>query len=646
MTVNASDPPRVAVAAIFKNEGPYVLEWVAHHRALGVETFFIADNVSTDETTGLLAALAEAGIVRHLPFPTPMGRPPQQSAYERIVAQHGAEADWIAFLDADEFLVPAEPNRPLAAILAGLDPGPDVGTVVVNWALYGSSGQMKPSPLPVVERFQRRAETAHPVNRHYKSILRPAAYAGPVGNPHHFPLKRGFRAVHVDGTEVRDVPGKPKGLSQHVVWSPLRINHYVIKSWEEFYFRKRARGRATRSDQLRTEAFFRSPALNDVLAPMPPGLAAAAEAERQRLEALLSGGDLPVKKPDPLPARGWKNSVDQMLRGFRVAAPQGAIEKVELGPRRVAIRGWAERGGSGRANSFAVRIGGRAARVESVERVARGGPAAVPAGEETGFRIVAASAAPIPTDAPELPIVVTALFDGGRALDLSLPANAPVLVVAGEAGAKPDAAAKPKPKPKPAPAVPDRPSMEPEGVELLTEALSGAGCYLEYGSGGSTVLASDLGVPMIVSVESDRAWLGLVRGKLAGRTDLARHLLLHADIGPTKALGHPVSDEHWRNFRTYPLAAWDLCRGRGLVPDLVLVDGRFRAACFLASLLFARPGCRILFDDYLERKHYHLVESLAKPDRQVGRMAVFTVPAAVDRDQAWQALLQAVTDPR
>jgi hypothetical protein len=646
MTVNASDPPRVAVAAIFKNEGPYVLEWVAHHRALGVETFFIADNVSTDETTGLLAALAEAGIVRHLPFPTPMGRPPQQSAYERIVAQHGAEADWIAFLDADEFLVPAEPNRPLAAILAGLDPGPDVGTVVVNWALYGSSGQMKPSPLPVVERFQRRAETAHPVNRHYKSILRPAAYAGPVGNPHHFPLKRGFRAVHVDGTEVRDVPGKPKGLSQHVVWSPLRINHYVIKSWEEFYFRKRARGRATRSDQLRTEAFFRSHDLNDVLDPMPTWLAAAAEAERQRLEALLSGGDLPVKKPDPLPARGWKNSVDQMLRGFRVAAPQGAIEKVELGPRRVAIRGWAERGGSGRANSFAVRIGGRAARVESVERVARGGPAAVPAGEETGFRIVAASAAPIPTDAPELPIVVTALFDGGRALDLSLPANAPVLVVAGEAGAKPDAAAKPKPKPKPAPAVPDRPSMEPEGVELLTEALSGAGCYLEYGSGGSTVLASDLGVPMIVSVESDRAWLGLVRGKLAGRTDLARHLLLHADIGPTKALGHPVSDEHWRNFRTYPLAAWDLCRGRGLVPDLVLVDGRFRAACFLASLLFARPGCRILFDDYLERKHYHLVEELAQPDRMVGRMAVFTAPAAIDRDRAWQALLQAVTDPR
>ena len=53
-------PGRLAVAALFKNEGPYVHDWVAHQRALEVERFFLADNSSTDETTATLAALAVA----------------------------------------------------------------------------------------------------------------------------------------------------------------------------------------------------------------------------------------------------------------------------------------------------------------------------------------------------------------------------------------------------------------------------------------------------------------------------------------------------------------------------------------------------------------------------------------------------------
>ena len=104
---------RLAMAAIFKNEGPYILEWVAHHRALGIERFFIADNDSSDETTATLAALACAGIVEHLPFPSEPGLPPQPAAYDAILRRYRDEADWIAFLDADEFLVPAAAYRSL-----------------------------------------------------------------------------------------------------------------------------------------------------------------------------------------------------------------------------------------------------------------------------------------------------------------------------------------------------------------------------------------------------------------------------------------------------------------------------------------------------------------------------------------------------
>ena len=281
-------PGRLAVAAIFKNEGPYIHEWIAHHRALGVARFFIADNGSTDETTATLAALAAAGIVDHLPFPTPAGRPPQQAAYERIVRRYGGEAEWIAFLDGDEFLVPAPPHRALAAVIAALDPPPDVGAIAVNWAVYGSSGHREGGRAPVVERFTRRAARSQPVNGYYKSIVRPGAVRGNVPNPHHFPLKDGFRTVHADGSAVTNLPGRPAGLSGRIVWEPLRINHYIVKSWDEFYHRKLARGRAAKAHARRDATFFDAVDHNAVVDPMPDWLRVAAGEERRRVEALLA----------------------------------------------------------------------------------------------------------------------------------------------------------------------------------------------------------------------------------------------------------------------------------------------------------------------------------------------------------------------
>jgi len=67
-------------------------------------------------------------------------------------------------------------------------------------------------------------------------------------------------------------------------------------------------------------------------------------------------------------------------------------------------------------------------------------------------------------------------------------------------------------------------------------------------------------------------------------------------------------------------------------PDLVLIDGRFRVACFLHSLLAAEPGTPILFDDYSNRPHYHLVEESYPIEQTEGRQALFRVPAELDRE--------------
>jgi protein O-GlcNAc transferase len=56
---------------------------------------------------------------------------------------------------------------------------------------------------------------------------------------------------------------------------------------------------------------------------------------------------------------------------------------------------------------------------------------------------------------------------------------------------------------------------------------------------------------------------------------------------------------------------------------VILIDGRFRIACFVTAYLRATQPMIVLFDDYLDRPHYHVVERLVKPSEFVGRMARF-----------------------
>ena len=90
-----------------------------------------------------------------------------------------------------------------------------------------------------------------------------------------------------------------------------------------------------------------------------------------------------------------------------------------------------------------------------------------------------------------------------------------------------------------------------------------------------------------------------------------------------------LSYHYLNRFRDYVHSPW---RHGSLKPDLVLIDGRFRVACFLHSLLAAAPATPILFDDYTNRPHYHLVEEFCPIAETEGRQALFRVPAELDRE--------------
>jgi hypothetical protein len=173
--------------------------------------------------------------------------------------------------------------------------------------------------------------------------------------------------------------------------------------------------------------------------------------------------------------------------------------------------------------------------------------------------------------------------------------------------------------------VPDRPWFDRDGTELFETLLQRSQLYMEYGSGGSTVLAAHLGKDF-VSVESDRNFSKAVTGRI-GTTQRSANIVA-VNIGTTGAWGAPLftrpNEGRLQSWKQYVIAPW-LRLPPGTIPDLVLIDGRFRIACALYSLmqLHGREDVTILFDDYGDRRNYHVIESFARLEQMAGRMAVF-----------------------
>jgi hypothetical protein len=171
----------------------------------------------------------------------------------------------------------------------------------------------------------------------------------------------------------------------------------------------------------------------------------------------------------------------------------------------------------------------------------------------------------------------------------------------------------------------------PEEVEAhLRQAYGAARTILEYGSGGSTLMAAQMPGKLILSVESDYDWAVRLQLRLDRSGTASPVIVYPVDIGETGAYGRPTDATAWSRFHRYPLAIWDEPFFRH--PDVILIDGRFRPACLMTALLRIERPVLVLFDDYLPRPQYSMVEALARPARTIGRMAEFRLePGVVPR---------------
>ena len=228
----------IAICAIFRDEAPFLLEWIAYHRLIGVDHFVLYNNKSMDEGPALIRNSRFADRVTLIDWPD---EPGQMTAYRDFRINHARRFEWVAFIDVDEFILPLATDS-LPEILAS-PLYAKFSAVQANWLVFGPSGHDRRQRGLVIENYTWRVAQEHEMNTHIKSIVRCSDLFEVFDTPHMFYT-----------TAVQcNVAGRAANLSaiaDEPCFDTLVINHYFTRSREDWQFKLR-RGRADTGDPRR-----------------------------------------------------------------------------------------------------------------------------------------------------------------------------------------------------------------------------------------------------------------------------------------------------------------------------------------------------------------------------------------------------------
>lgn len=216
----------LAACCAFKDETPYLREWIEYHRLVGVELFFMVSNDASPEAAlAVLKPYVQRGEVLFAHCPGGPFVQLQSAIYLEALKVARGRVRWLAFLDLDEFLLPVESVN-LPEVLALYE---QYAAVAVNWACFGSSG-LHEAPALQTAAYRMRLPDDDDENRGFKSILDPARAVRPR-NPHRFEMTGRDELVDEFSAPVAHLW---RNENNPFFGKRLRINHYRTRSLSEF----------------------------------------------------------------------------------------------------------------------------------------------------------------------------------------------------------------------------------------------------------------------------------------------------------------------------------------------------------------------------------------------------------------------------
>jgi SAM-dependent methyltransferase len=258
---------RYLVVSTMKNEAPFILEWVAHYRALGFTDLLVYTNDCDDATVPLLDRLAERGLLRHEPNDV-LRRGPHKSAL-KYAQDHWlvAEADWVLICDVDEFLN-LRRHDTIRSYLGSLPDDTDM--VTFPWQVFGCGEVLAFEDRPVTDQFVRceaGPEAGGARLRDIKTIFRRPAEVDRFGL--HRPrfendTASGFVWRRPNGADISEKMNTSAAARERwrAAADTAYMNHYPIRAVES-YLVKKLRGRANHVGEDLGETYFNRWNLND-----------------------------------------------------------------------------------------------------------------------------------------------------------------------------------------------------------------------------------------------------------------------------------------------------------------------------------------------------------------------------------------------
>ena len=283
-------PRRIVLATCIKNEGPFLLEWIAYHRSIGVTDFLLFTNDCTDGSDVLLDRLDGMGVVTHLPNPALVAGSDYFQPFALRFAQMmpaARAADMVIFMDVDEFLTIRAGDGTIAALCEAAGPFHALSVSEVN---FSSDNHADFTPGWLTEDFTDHESLApwpKKAHRGVKTLVRGHAVIERIVN--HRPI---LRADAVEGVVWLDGSGRPvpaemlnnnrvKGMDCRGRFGLAFLAHHALRSANSFLV-KMDRGDAVHARKQRSARYYRMRGRgghrHDLIAPHLPR-ARAVEAE-------------------------------------------------------------------------------------------------------------------------------------------------------------------------------------------------------------------------------------------------------------------------------------------------------------------------------------------------------------------------------
>ncbi|MBC7634515.1 MAG: glycosyltransferase family 2 protein, partial [Acetobacteraceae bacterium] len=274
---------KVAVMVMATDDGINLIEWIAHHQAIGVPDIFVYTNDNTDGSDPLLAALVAAGTITLVHQRSAPGAEVQIKALRHAVEllPEMRRYEWVLFVEAGEFTIPdSRYDHSLPALLrAAGDAAP--GAMLLPWHWRCWPHRFDRAPGMMLTRFPHAMPHIM-----FKAATRLASLVA----MHMIDAPELDAGVAVIGTDLVEIPAAQ-------IWDRVpkpdaggSIQHFWGKSFVEFVIKKQCDDRLQPATGMDNHAFaqFRDrnhPMTMANLHPVPSMVIARTRAAMERLLA-------------------------------------------------------------------------------------------------------------------------------------------------------------------------------------------------------------------------------------------------------------------------------------------------------------------------------------------------------------------------